>query len=88
MFQPRTVPEIPFWHSCLQVKTYQPRIRAHYTHDLVAAFTTPGGKLTLDAALLNVADREPPRVYRQINYDPVTHNPLGRVFQVGVRWRL
>ena len=24
MFQPRTVPEIPFWHSCLQVKTYQP----------------------------------------------------------------
>lgn len=66
----------------------EPRIRAHNTHDLVAAFTTLGGKLTLDAALLNVTDREPPRVYRQINYDPVTHNPLGRVFQVGVRWRL
>ena len=24
MFQSRTVPEISFWHSCLQVKTYQP----------------------------------------------------------------
>ena len=64
----------------------EPAIRAHSTHDLVLSFTTFGERLTLDAALLNATDREPPRVYRQINYDPVTHNPLGRVLQIGGRW--
>ena len=38
--------------------------------------------------VFNVGDREPPRVYRQLNYDPLTHNPLGRIVQIGARWRL
>ena len=65
----------------------EPRIRAHTIHDLVVAYTAPGDRLILDAALINAGDRDPPRVYRQINYDPVTHNPLGRIFQAGARWR-
>ena len=44
-------------------------------------------RLTLDAAILNAADRGPPRVYRQFNYDAVTHNPLGRTVEVGVSWQ-
>ena len=44
--------------------------------------------LTFDATILNLTDREPPRVYRQLNYDPLTHNPLGRLVEVGLRWRM
>ena len=66
----------------------EPRIRAQATHDLTAAVTLFDGRLTLDAAVLNLTDRDPPWVLRQINYDPVTHNPMGRMVQAGVRWRL
>ena len=66
----------------------EPHIRAHTTQDLVLSFAVLGGRLTIDAAVLNIGDRDPPRVYRQINYDPVTHNPLGRILQAGARWRL
>ena len=65
----------------------EPRIRAHVTHDLTAAVTLLDGRLTLDAAVLNLTDRDPPWVLRQINYDPVTHNPMGRMVQAGMRWR-
>ena len=65
----------------------EPPIDAHVTHDVTFGWSSPNGRLTLDAAVLNAADRDPPRVYRQLNYDPVTHNPLGRTVEVGVRWR-
>ena len=73
-----------YWHDL----DSEPRIRAHTTHDLTAAVTWLDGRLTLDAAVLNLADRDPPWVLRQINYDPVTHNPMGRMIQAGMRWRL
>lgn len=66
----------------------EPAIRAHSTHDLVLSFATSDERLILDVAVFNATDRAPPRVYRQINYDPVTHNPLGRILQVGARWAL
>ena len=65
----------------------EPVIDAHVTHDLSFGWTSADERLTLDAAVLNAADRAPPRIYRQLNYDPVTHNPLGRTVEVGVRWR-
>ena len=65
----------------------EPAIDAHVSHDLVATWTAANDRLTLDIAILNAADRDPPRVLRQLNYDPVTHNPLGRTVEVGVRWR-
>ena len=66
----------------------EPGIGAHNTHDLTLAWTAPNRRLTVDAAVFNVTDREPPRVYRQLNYDPLTHNPLGRMVDLGVRWAL
>ncbi len=66
----------------------EPRIRAHQTHDLVASYATLNERLTLEAALLNVTDDTPPKVLRQLNYDPVTHNPLGRILQFGAIWSL
>lgn len=65
----------------------EPPIDDHVSHDITVGWTSPDDRLTLDAAIRKAADRDPPRVYRQLNYDPVTHNPLGRTFEVGVRWR-
>jgi hypothetical protein len=38
--------------------------------------------------LLNLADTEPPLVFRPANYDASTHDPLGRVLSIGVRFGL
>ena len=65
----------------------EPGINAQTTHDLTAVWTRADERVSVDAAVVNVADEPPPRVYRQINYDPLTHNPLGRIVQLGVRWR-
>ena len=64
-----------------------PPIDAHTTHDITASWALLDDRAVLDAAVFNLGDREPPRVYRQLNYDPLTHNPLGRIVQLGVRWR-
>ena len=66
----------------------EPTIDAHNTHDLALVWTLPNDRLSIDAAIFNLTDREPPRVYRQLNYDPLTHNPLGRLVEVGLRWEL
>ena len=39
-------------------------------------------------SIINLTGREPPRVYCQLNYDPLTHNPLGRLVEIGLRWGL
>ena len=67
----------------------EPHIAAHTTHDITGAWAFRDGRLVLDVGVFNVGDQEPPRVYRQLNYDPLTHNPLGRVIQIGIRlWGL
>ncbi len=63
-------------------------IDAHATHDLHASWSLPGDRATLFASILNLADEDPPRVFRQLNYDPSTHNPLGRVLSLGLRFEL
>ena len=65
----------------------EPAIDAHVTHDLSVGWSSSDDRLGLDAAILNATDRDPPRVYRQLNYDPVTHSPLGRMIEFGLRWR-
>ncbi len=65
----------------------EPGIDAQTTHDLTAVWTFAGDRFAVDASVVNIADEPPPRVYRQINYDPLTHNPLGRIVQFGLRWR-
>lgn len=63
-------------------------IDAHATHDLHASWSLPGGRATLFASILNLGDEDPPRVFRQLNYDPSTHNPLGRILSVGLRFEI
>ena len=56
----------------------EPVIRVHNTHDLTMSWAVPNRGVTVDAAILNLTDREPPRVLRQHNYDPLTQNPVDR----------
>ena len=60
-----------------------PGIDAHTTHDITGAWAFLEDRLVVDLGVFNIGDREPPQVYRQLNYDPLTHNPLGRIVQVG-----
>ena len=63
-------------------------IDAFATHDLHVSWSIPGDRATLFASILNLGDQDPPRVFRQINYDPSTHNPLGRILSIGLRFQL
>ena len=63
-------------------------IDAHATHDLHVSWSLPGDRATLFASILNLGDENPPWVFRQLNYDPSTHNPLGRVLSIGLRFEL
>lgn len=65
----------------------EPRIAAFTSHNLSAQWTLPGDQVAVDLSIINLMDEPPPRIYRQLNYDPLTHDPLGRKVRVGVRWR-
>ncbi|MBI1186728.1 MAG: TonB-dependent receptor [Alphaproteobacteria bacterium] len=40
------------------------------------------------ASVTNVSDEDPPLAYLDLNYDPYTHDPIGRVFRVGYTQQL
>ncbi|MEX2333898.1 MAG: hypothetical protein WD600_06550, partial [Pseudohongiella sp.] len=41
--------------------------------------------MTLTASVDNVTDNDPPFARTEINYDAVTHTPMGRTFKVGAK---
>lgn len=61
-------------------------IEAHTTHDVHVSWSLPGDRAMLFASIVNLADRNPPRVFQIANYDPWTHDPLGRVLSIGLRF--
>jgi outer membrane receptor protein involved in Fe transport len=54
-----------------------------WVHDLHYVWDTPWGS-QLNASVVNIADEDPPFARLDLNYDPYTGLPLGRVFKVGV----
>ena len=60
-------------------------VDAHTTHDVHVSWALPGDRATLFASILNLADEDPPPIFRPANYDASTHDPLGRVLSIGVR---
>lgn len=44
--------------------------------------------LSVTGAIQNAFDRNPPAAQEEFGYDPWTANPLGRTFEVGVKWML
>ena len=63
-------------------------VDAWASHEIHVSWSLPGDRASLFASILNLADEDPPRVFRQLNYDPSTHNPLGRVLSIGLRFEL
>ncbi len=55
---------------------------AHYSIELL------DGALRLTGSALNLADERAPLAPVEAGYDAYTHNPLGRVFQLGLRYTL
>jgi outer membrane receptor protein involved in Fe transport len=41
--------------------------------------------LTLTATVANLFDRDPPKAFEELGYDPRLGNPLGRTFEIGVK---
>jgi iron complex outermembrane recepter protein len=53
-----------------------------WTHDLHYVWDTPWGS-QFNASVTNLLDEDPSFARLDLNYDPYTGNPLGRVFKVG-----
>ena len=63
-------------------------VDARAPHDLHVSWALPGDRATLFASILNLADADPPLIFRPANYDASTHDPLGRILSIGVRFGL
>lgn len=57
-------------------------VDSYLTHDLHYRVVLPG-QMTLNASVLNLADEDPPFARLDLNYDPFTGSPLGRVVKLG-----
>jgi iron complex outermembrane receptor protein len=64
------------------------RIDSHITWDMTYSVGLLDEKLNLSATLVNILDNDPPRTAQDLNYDPFTHNPLGRTIKVGFSYTL
>lgn len=42
----------------------------------------------VSVSVINLTDEDPPQTATDLNYDPYTHNPFGRMFKLGVRYSL
>lgn len=58
-------------------------IDALWSHDLHYVWDTPWGS-TFNASVTNLLDEDPSFARLDLNYDPYTGNPLGRVFKIGL----
>ena len=50
--------------------------------------TTIFEDIFISASIVNLTDEDPPQTATDLNYDPYTHNPFGRMFKLGVRYSL
>jgi len=59
----------------------------HMTFDLHYNYRFNNDNTRLFASVYNLTDEDPPFVRLDLNYDPYTHNPFGRIIKVGVQHR-
>ena len=64
------------------------KIDSHVTHDIHANYRLLQDRLELWASVADLLDEDPPFVPREMNNDPFTHNPYGRTFKIGIRYRM
>lgn len=61
-------------------------IEAMTTHDVTAVYTW--NDLIVSASVYNLTDEEPPPVFAAQEYDPYTHNPLGRIVKLQLTYSI
>src|SRR5690606_30874482 len=61
-------------------------IDSHLTHNITYRLDV-NDNVTINAVIDNLTDEEPPFARTEMNYDPVTHNPLTRTFKLGAQVR-
>jgi len=60
------------------------KAKDYWQHDLIVRWQAPWDAL-VTLSVQNVFDKDPPYLASQYNYDYTNGNPLGRVFEVGVK---
>ena len=59
----------------------------HLTVDLIYQYSGIDN-LVLSASVINVNDQRPPEVRSDLNYDPFTHDPVGRSIKLGFSYKV
>ena len=62
-------------------------IAPHTTVDVSYTYTWDDA-FDVSLSVYNLADQNPPFVANEMNYDPYTHNPLGRFIKAGFTYRM
>ena len=62
------------------------KIESLLTHDLHLNWAVRPDRLNVWLAVINLADADPPYTGEDLNYDAFTHNPLGRIFKLGLTY--
>jgi hypothetical protein len=66
--------------------TVGPRdIEEHITFDMHYNTVINNGNSAVWLSVYNLLDEDPPYARLDLNYDPYTHNPFGRMIKLGVR---
>lgn len=60
------------------------KISSWVTHNLTVRHDL-GNNVVLTASIDNLMDNDPPFARTEINYDAVTHSPMGRTFKIGAK---
>ncbi|MEM7766344.1 MAG: TonB-dependent receptor [Pseudomonadota bacterium] len=60
------------------------KIDSQVTHDITYNLSLFDGNTRLSASVFNLTDEDPPQASTDLNYDPYTHNPFGRMFKIGI----
>ena len=63
-------------------------IKSQVTHDLHLYYSLMQERVDISLSVFNLTDEDPPFVPREMNYDPFTHNPFGRIIKLGLTYRL
>ena len=59
-----------------------------FTVDLTYNVSLLDDTLDLNLSVFNAFDEDPPRAQTDLNYDPYTHSPFGRMIKVGFTYRM
>ena len=63
-------------------------IDSHVTHDLHYIVRLFDDRAVVSLSAINLTDEDPPQVSADLNYDPYTHSPFGRMLKLGLTYNL